>query len=115
MEFIMSTKVNVFITPLNDNKYVCIANNEPIAKSNDATYFERHYSTNSIKKLENVDVDKFIYLTPTGRVDHIDLVSKSDGVISRIISKLSKPERIQLRREGKVVIDIVKTMKMKLA
>jgi hypothetical protein len=48
MEFIMSTKVNVFITPLNDNKYVCIANNEPIAKSNDATYFERHYSTNSV-------------------------------------------------------------------
>lgn len=107
--------VTAFVTPLTNKKFVCIANNKQVGKSNDETYFERHYITNRIKKLSGVDVNKFVYLTPTGRVDHIDIVSKSNNMIARMVSKFSKPELVELRGEAKKVIAQVRELKHQLA
>jgi hypothetical protein len=122
MEVIMSTSkstasehVTAFVTPLTNKKFVCIVNNKTIAKSNDETYFERHYVHNRIQKLADVDVDKFVYLTPTGRVDHVDIVSKSNNLIARMVSKFTKSELVEIRKEARSVISQVREMKGHLA
>jgi hypothetical protein len=120
MEVIMSTakttkeSVTAFVTPLTNKKFICIANNKAVGKSNDETYFERHYITDRIKKMGDMDVSKFVYLTPTGRVDHIDIVSKSNNMIARMVSKFSKSELIELRVEAKKVIAQVREIKHQL-
>lgn len=107
--------VTAFVTPLSNKKFICIANNKAVGKSNDETYFERHYITDRIKKMGDMDVNKFVYLTPTGKVDHIDIVSKSNNMIARMVSKFSKPELIELRKEAKKVIMQVREIKHQLA
>lgn len=120
-EFTMNTissvegkKVTAFVAPLTNKKFVCIANNIPVCKSGDETYFERFYANDGITKLKGVEVERFVHLTATGKVDHIEIVSKTDQLISRLISKPSKEDRIQIKKESKNVIELVKTMRTQL-
>jgi hypothetical protein len=107
-------QVTAFVTPLTNKKFVCIVNNKTIAKSVDETYFERHYVHNRIPKLADVDVNKFVYLTPTGRVDHVDIVSKSNNLIARMVSKFTKSELVEIRKGARSVISQVREMKGQL-
>lgn len=107
--------VTAFVAPLTKDKFVCIANNEPVCKSGDETYFERFYATDSIKKLKGVEVDRFVHLTETGKIDHIELVSKATKMISVLVSKPPKIEREQIKKQARQVFDLVKSMRTQLA
>lgn len=108
------SKVIAYVAPLSNDKFVCVANLVPVAKSGDITYFERHYAANSkaIKKMDGVDVEKFVYLTNAGKVDHIDIVSRATNAISKLISKPPKGERLQIQKEAKLVFELVKNLKL---
>lgn len=106
--------VTAFVAPLTKDKFVCIADNVPVCKSGDETYFERFYAADAIKKLKGVEVDRFVHLTDTGKIDHIELVSKVTKMISVLVSKPPKIEREQIKKESKQVFELVKAMRTQL-
>lgn len=111
---VVQPAVTAFVVPLSNRKFVCIAHNIPVAKSANDTYFAYHYISDRVAKLGGIEIDKFVYLKPDGRVDRIDIVSRAAKVISRMLTKPSKSERKQLRTDSKGAFGLAKELSLKL-
>lgn len=101
-----SLDTTAYVMPLTDKKFVCVAANKTIGKSQDVDYFELRYRKHDTKKMDNMHIDKFVYLTNTGKIDHINLVTPF---------KADKSLLAQIKHDAKSIINQVKDMRLTLS
>lgn len=79
-------KTNAFVLPVG-NRFVCMANGAKIGTSKNAQHFEYHYKLHhTTKKLEGIEIEKFVYVGENGAVQHIhDLSINMDEDVLRTL------------------------------
>lgn len=108
--------VTAYVMPLTHKKFVCIANNKPVGKSANVEYFEYHNRQHDTKLMQGINIDKFVYLTAAGKIDHVNLTGKAvKTVVKDRILVTDKAVIKQLKPEARFVANMIKHMRFKPA
>lgn len=69
---VKKVKTNAFVVPVG-GRFVCMANGARVGTSKNPHHFEYQYKLNHVvsKKLEGIEIEKFVYVSESGTVEHI--------------------------------------------